>query len=342
MTLESATFEFQDDGFNAILDKFNDILSKFENLQKGGETVSKFEELLQKYGKTAEDITFEHENMSDEELEAAFEAAFATQPETAPESQPELQTGVVFSAQCGEARKEFSLSLSDKISAVYELINATYADGCLGFVMDMTYFDQHTDWVELWGEPFITMYNEYLKDKQNNKWQQVPDSRAYVVKVNLDDPLNPIPPYIGLFNSIIGLADDEDLQETKDAASVYKLLAFEMETKGDDPDDFKVDPDTALDYVNRANESLPPYVGSILSPLKVNPISFEKDQAADVNIIENATKNLDGMPEKQDNEDKDDVKARAEIKKIFGRGLSEDDYLFLQDQYDDWRARTRS
>ena len=41
---------------------------------------------------------------------------------------------------------------------------------------------------------------------------------------------------------------------------------------------------------------------------------------------------LDGMPEKQDNEDKDDVKARAEIKKIFGRGLSEDDYLFLQDQ----------
>lgn len=174
----------------------------------------------------------------------------------------------------------------------YCKVNAIYADGCLGFVMDMTYFDQHTDWVELWGEPFITMYNEYLKDKQNNKWQQVPDSRAYVVKVNLDDPLNPIPPYIGLFNSIIGLADDEDLQETKDAASVYKLLAFEMETKGDDPDDFKVDPDTALDYVNRANESLPPYVGSILSPLKVNPISFEKDQAADVNIIENATKNL--------------------------------------------------
>jgi hypothetical protein len=132
MTLESATFEFQDDGFNAILDKFNDILSKFENLQKGGETVSKFEELLQKYGKTAEDITFEHENMSDEELEAAFEAAFATQPETAPESQPEPQTGVVFSAQCGEARKEFSLSLSDKISAVYELINATYADDWYG------------------------------------------------------------------------------------------------------------------------------------------------------------------------------------------------------------------
>lgn len=32
---------------------------------------------------------------------------------------------------------------------------------------------------------------------------------------------------------------------------------------------------------------------------------------------------------------------RAEIKKIFGSGFTEEDYLFLQDQYDDWRARTQ-
>lgn len=171
-------------------------------------------------------------------------------------------------------------------------VNGIYNDGCLGFAMDMSYFDGNEELVEMWGEPFITLYNEYLKDKQNNQWQTIPDNRAYCVKVNIDDPLNPIPPYIGLFNSIINLADTEDLQATKDAASVYKLLAFEMDVKGDDPDDFTVNPDTAADYVNKANDSMPPYVGSILSPLKVNPISFEKDQAADVNIIENATKNL--------------------------------------------------
>lgn len=33
--------------------------------------------------------------------------------------------------------------------------------------------------------------------------------------------------------------------------------------------------------------------------------------------------------------------ARKEIKKIFGSGFSESDYVFLQDQYDDWRARTQ-
>lgn len=119
MTLE--TFENHGESFNEILDKFNNILSKFENLQKGGETVNKFEELLQKYGKTAEEITFEHEGLSDEELEAAFESAFVSHP-----TEPEAD--VCFSAQCGDTKKEFSLSLSDKIKAVYKLVNATYTD----------------------------------------------------------------------------------------------------------------------------------------------------------------------------------------------------------------------
>lgn len=34
-------------------------------------------------------------------------------------------------------------------------------------------------------------------------------------------------------------------------------------------------------------------------------------------------------------------KARREIRKIFGSGFSETDYLYLQDQWDDWRARTQ-
>ena len=34
-------------------------------------------------------------------------------------------------------------------------------------------------------------------------------------------------------------------------------------------------------------------------------------------------------------------KARKEIKKLFGAGFTETDYLYLQDQYDDWRARTQ-
>jgi hypothetical protein len=42
----------------------------------GNEEMNKFEELLSQYGKTAEDVTFEIEGLTDEELEAKFKEAF--------------------------------------------------------------------------------------------------------------------------------------------------------------------------------------------------------------------------------------------------------------------------
>ena len=54
------------------------------NSEKGGkEGLMKFEELLAKYNKTAEDITFETEGLSDEELEETFAKAFAEEEPTA-------------------------------------------------------------------------------------------------------------------------------------------------------------------------------------------------------------------------------------------------------------------
>lgn len=59
---------------NMTLESFN---NKNQNSEKGGEKVmNKFEELLAKYGKTADEVTFEYENLSDEELEVAFNEAF--------------------------------------------------------------------------------------------------------------------------------------------------------------------------------------------------------------------------------------------------------------------------
>ena len=64
------------------LDKLNLTLSKFsiEDTTKKGvenEDMNHFEELLEKYGITEEDIDFEVEGLSDEELDVAFEEHFA-------------------------------------------------------------------------------------------------------------------------------------------------------------------------------------------------------------------------------------------------------------------------
>ena len=66
-----------------INSKTNPTIEKFE---KGGNTetnMTKFDELLKKYNKTVEDITFEYEGLSDEELEEVFSTTFDEPESTA-------------------------------------------------------------------------------------------------------------------------------------------------------------------------------------------------------------------------------------------------------------------
>lgn len=69
----------KDEKIIELLENMNKLLANFsddKNNQKGGTTGKMFEELLKKYNKTVEDITFEYENLSDEELEAKFAEMF--------------------------------------------------------------------------------------------------------------------------------------------------------------------------------------------------------------------------------------------------------------------------
>lgn len=71
---------------NEMQAKLNELEARFSinsnsnDSMKGGisKSMNKFEMLLAKYNKTVDDVTFEYENLSDEELEAEFEKAFAS------------------------------------------------------------------------------------------------------------------------------------------------------------------------------------------------------------------------------------------------------------------------
>ena len=74
----SVQFNVNEELLNEIK-KLNENLTHFNinsKLEEGGNATVKFEELLAKYGKTVEDITFEYENLSEEELEAKFAEVF--------------------------------------------------------------------------------------------------------------------------------------------------------------------------------------------------------------------------------------------------------------------------
>ncbi len=129
--------------------------------------MNKFEELLEKYSKTVEEITFEYEGLSDEELEAAFAEAFDVHE---PEETKDFQ-------------KVFTISHEDIKSALYALlapyeetdndwyyISAVYDDyfayegWCNGSIYGQNY-TKEGDNVSFSGERF-TLHRELLTDSE--------------------------------------------------------------------------------------------------------------------------------------------------------------------------------
>ena len=160
---------------NITLESFN---NKNQNSEKGGEKVmNKFEELLAKYGKTADEVTFEYENLSDEELEVAFKEAFKETTEDADTVVDETVVEDVVEETCDDTAEEvvseesevveetteevaeheekfvlkYEMSHDDIRSALYSLLT-TEAD------------DYYCAWIiEVFDDKFI--YQDYMEGK---------------------------------------------------------------------------------------------------------------------------------------------------------------------------------
>lgn len=167
-------------------------------------------------------------------------------------------------------------------------------DGTFNFAYDFSYFKRNEDDLEYWDPEFRKKYELYVNDPRNMRWQELDPNRTVCLKINIDDRDLIYPPFASLFPQIIDLIDLQSIQAVKDELSIYKLLVAKLETIDDsqDPDDFKVDVDTAIDYFKRLEDSLPPAVSAVVSPLPIEPIEFKGDSTEDVDMISNSMNNL--------------------------------------------------
>lgn len=176
----------------------------------------------------------------------------------------------------------------------YCKISGVYQSGDFSFDMDMTYFRSRQDILELWGEPFTSMYAAY-GGAAERRWQPMPDEYCVCLKARPEDWETAVPVFSGLFNSIINLVDLEDIQAIADEQEIYKMIWSELETidGSKDVDDWKVNPDIAMEYFARmVDEALPEYTSYALVPGKLNVISFDNDKATDTNKIAKSTETL--------------------------------------------------
>lgn len=176
----------------------------------------------------------------------------------------------------------------------YCRIAGLHEDSSFAFAMNMDYFKRNKDLLELWGEPFVSMEKNSQKQGES-KWQIMPPEYSICLKFGAEDWETVVPPFSGLFNSLINLLDLEDIQSIKDEQEIYKMIWMELETiqGSDEPNDWKVDPNLALPYWSRmVNEALPDYTSSAIIPGKLQTISFDNDKATDTNKVQNSTKTV--------------------------------------------------
>lgn len=143
------------------LDKYNASIPGNEISEEGGlVNVDKFNELLEQYGKTVDDVTFEYEGLSDEELEAKFAEVFTSEEDPhAEDDGVEQDAEVKFTAEYNGKFVEMSVSLKDKINALYELVNDTYADDGTWYDVDVFDEDKYVIMVDYWnGKGFKQNY----------------------------------------------------------------------------------------------------------------------------------------------------------------------------------------
>lgn len=165
--------------------------------------------------------------------------------------------------------------------------------GTFRYAFDFSYFNNHSDDLDYWADEFKQKFDAYNTGRAE-KWQELDYNREICLKINVDDATLCYPPFAPLFEQIIDLVDLQSVQNVKDQLSVYKLLVARLQPLSgtDTPDDFEVDPKTAIEYYNKLKESLPPEVASIISPLPIDTVEFTPTSTNDVDSISNSTNNL--------------------------------------------------
>lgn len=163
-------------------------------------------------------------------------------------------------------------------------------DNVLNVSFDFSYFRSYPDNLPLYPPEFQTKFNLYEKDVAKMRWQELDSPTSFAIKCNKDILNYSMPPFAGILREIYDLEDYKQLKLTKTELENYALLVM---TLGIDADgNWQMDLTKAQEFYHNLDDIVPEEIGTVLSPMPINKISFERNHAGDTNTIADATSNL--------------------------------------------------
>ena len=163
-------------------------------------------------------------------------------------------------------------------------------DNVLNVSFDFSYFDINPSVLPLYPAEFTAKYNAYLKDTMNLKWQELDAPNSFAIKYNKDILTHPLPPFAGILREIYDLEDYRDLRKVKEEMQNYALLVMSLGI--DDNGEWTMDLNKAKEFWRNLEDVLPDEIGSVLSPMPINKISFERTHAGETDAVADAENEL--------------------------------------------------
>ena len=154
---------------------------------------------------------------------------------------------------------------------------------------DFSYFDSRQELLDTYSDEFNKKYQIY-RNSRGNKWIELDSPTSFAIKCNSDILNYAIPPFAGILREIYDIEDYKALKLTKTALENYAMIAMTLPT--DEEGGWKIDYDKAVDFWKNLDEVLPEEIGSILTPMDLKKISFERSNTGDVDTISDAEQNL--------------------------------------------------
>ena len=159
----------------------------------------------------------------------------------------------------------------------------------LNITFNFAYFDVYQDLLEYYPEEFKRKYNLYKKNRIS-PWIELDSPYAFCIKANTDILDYAIPPFAGILREIYDLEDYKNMKLTKTALENYAMLAMTLPMN--DEGEWLLDYKKAKEFWQNLDSVLPEEVGSVLTPMKIDKISFEKSNTGDTDTIADAEQNL--------------------------------------------------
>lgn len=155
---------------------------------------------------------------------------------------------------------------------------------------DFSYFDSYLSLLPFYPQEFTTKYYNVYKKDLRSRWIELDSPMSFAVKCNIDILEYPLPPFAGLLRELYDIEDYADLKKAKTALENYAMLAMTLPM--DEDGNWGIDLGKAEQFWRNLDAVLPEEVGSVLTPMPINKISFEKSNLGDVDTVSDAEQHM--------------------------------------------------